>query len=1397
MRPLHINRNIRVPVSAKVVQLIGYADASSETAYGCCVYLRVVDESGKTSISLLCSKSRINPRNKNALSVPRLELNAMLLLTRLVNRVHDTLSLKINIQDVYLFSDSQISLAWLATEPMKLSAYVANKVRLIREETYRWRWLYVSSEQNPADIVSRGTDPDELIGCSLWWQGPECLRDSEYNFEQKFALPPVGDLPECLVLVFSCNGWAVTTIEGLGNRRDGYDDIQKRVAAFNATQCGYCTPGWIMHLNSLRDKNLTMAQMERSFGSNTCRCTGFRPIMDTVKSFAADCSPSLCKKVQDMEDLFCDKTKKICERKYSVKSFDSDWSVLSHLSLEEDAIIEMDFGNSQFYKVYSIAEIFSVLNKCGIDSYMLVDGNTSKGIFENFEYPRVLIDISEIKSLKMFSFDQNLVLGANISIEDCITIFTDTASMKYDEFGYLHEFAKHLELIAHIPVRKIGSLAGNLMAKHMMPSYPSDLFLLFTAVGATLTVRQKNGTNATLTMLDFLKYDMRGVLILNIELPPMSKSHIFRSYKIMPRHQNALAIVNAAFLLKLTDNDIVAEISIVFGNICADFNHASATEKYLKGKKLFTNETLQGAIKMLNAEIDPALKPPEPSPECRKKLAIGLFYKFVLNISPQGTASPRIKSGGDLLDRPLSKGSQNFQTDKTLYPLNEPVPKYEAIIQSSGEAQYANDIPPLPREVFGAFVLSTVHSGQIAEIATDVLNIKGVLALYTAKDIPGKNSFTAVGLQLIVEEEELLATTDIKFYGQPVAIVVAESEALAKSVAKKVNVIYKNTSTKPPVLSIDEAKKESTRYEPSTADDTIIKPKGKGDNTTKVIKGTYQVEAQYHYYLEPITSVVVPVDKGLEVYDSSQWLDLTQTAIAKCLGISESQVMVYVRRIGGGFGGKITRNSQGATACALIAFKLSRPCRFILPIQTNMTIAGRRLPCQCDYEVGVDDDGKIQYLNASIVEDFGCSNNDNILSYTAGGFPNCYNTDFFSLQTAYVRTDLPSNSYARAPGTSEGIACIEHIMEHIAFTVGKDATAVRLANMRTEDNDLPQLIEEYKKDCDYDNRIDEIEKFNKVNRWQKRAIKIAVMSFPVEYYGNYSALVSIYRGDGTVTVTTGGVEMGQGVNTKAQQVCAYELGIPLEDVSILPMYSFVSANNVFSGSSIVSESVCYSIIRACDILKQRLQPIKDKMTNPTWKELIKKAGEELIDLTASYMMTNKEKDLSSYNAYTVTILETELDVLTGRYEILRADILEDVGLSTNPTIDVGQVEGAFVQGLGYYTSEKLVYDEKTGKLLTNRSLNYHVPLCLDIPADFRVKFRYNEKNKKGVLGSKAVGEMGICTANVITHALRQCILESRKEFGYDTTEWLDINIPYDTESILTALNVKLEEMVLQ
>ncbi|CAB3221197.1 unnamed protein product, partial [Arctia plantaginis] len=671
--------------------------------------------------------------------------------------------------------------------------------------------------------------------------------------------------------------------------------------------------------------------------------------------------------------------------------------------------------------------------------------------------------------------------------------------------------------------------------------------------------------------------------------------------------------------------------------------------------------------------------------------------------------------------------------------------------------------------------------------------IEGVVALYTAKDIPGVNSFTLAGLPLQLLDEEILATK-IRYHGQAIAIVVAKTEKLAEEVARKVKVTYKNVSNVPPVLTIDAAKKDSNRY---IAGDPKIDPKTRGTDVKKVIKGVYEIEAQYLYYIEPLTCVVIPTDNSLEIYDSTQWMDLTQIAVARSLGISESEIVVKVRRLGGAFGGKISRGAQVAAACALAAKKLNVPCRFILPLQTNMSMIGKRMPAQCDYEVDIDDNGKIQYLNATIVEDKGCTANEDILYFTAAGFPNCYNTETWTLRTANVLTNLPSNSFARAPGTCEGICSIEHIMSHIAFAVGKDPTEVRSINMRTEDNDLLELIEKLKADVNHEKRVREIENFNQTNRWMKKAISVNVMSFPVVYYGNYSALVSVYRGDGTVTISVGGIEMGQGLNTKAAQVCAYELGIPVDHVKVVPHYSFVSANNVFSGASIATESVCYSIIKACEQIKSRLSEIRKSMPEGKWVDIVKKAGEDQVDLCALYMMKDSDPALQGYNAYAVAIAETKLDVLTGRFQIERVDILEDVGISVNPKLDIGQVEGAYIQGVGYLTCEKLHIDKETGKLLSNRSLTYHVPLALDIPVEFNVYLRNNHKNPKGVLGSKTCGEMGMCTAHGVTHALRSCIMESRKDSGYNTNEWLHIPLPYETEVILKALNVKTEEFLLR
>ncbi|KAJ8719479.1 hypothetical protein PYW08_011654 [Mythimna loreyi] len=1196
----------------------------------------------------------------------------------------------------------------------------------------------------------------------------------------------------CLVLVFSCNGWEVTTIEGVGNRLDGYSDVQKRLAAFNGSQCGYCTPGWVMQLTSLLDKNLTMAELEQSFGSNTCRCTGFRPILETIKSFGIDASPEICQKVRDIEDCNAlSKNSRCCQRQCSINSDCSDWTVVA--DVKSESTLSFNFGNYKFFKVYEVDAIFDVLNEHGVDSYMLVDGNTGKGIVDTFHYPRVLIDISDVSSLKTYKFDQNLVLGANTSLEDCIKIFKE-AAVKENGFAYLGEFVKHLELVAHVSVRNIGSIAGNLMYKREIPTFKSDMHLLLECIGARITVRSLNGRTQTLKVSEFLKFNMQGVLMINVELPPLSSSCMFRSYKIMPRNQNSLALVHSAYLLKIGKKDEIEYASIVYGNINPNVYHASETEKFLIRKNIFNDKNLQEAIKVLERELRPVEIPGESSIQFRKKLALGLFYKFILNISPPGTALSKYASGGELLKRPVSSGKEDYQTDSSLFPLNQPVDKLEALIQVGGEAKYANDLPPSPGEVFGAFVLSKVHIGEVDTIdIEEVMAIEGVVALYTAKDIPGVNSFTFPGVvQLQTHEEEILATK-IKFYGQPIAILVAVTEKLAEEVAKLVKVTYKNVSKAAPVLTIDEAKKDSNRYVPGNQG---IEPTGRGDNITKIINGVYEVESQYHYFIEPLTCVVVPVDKMLEVYDSTQWMDFTQNAIARSLGINESEVLVKVRRIGGGFGGKISRGGQVAAACALVAKKLDRTCRFILPMQTNMDMGGKRQPCQCEYEVGVNDDGEIQYLNASIIQDNGYSNNENLLEFIVKNFPNGYDTKYWSVKTATVTTDKPSNTFIRAPGHLEGKACIEHIMQHIAFAVQKDPTSVRKVNMRTENNDLPELIEVLKTDANYDQRAKAIEEFNKTNRWLKRGISVDVMCYEVGYFGNYSALVSIYRGDGTVTVSTGGIEMGQGINTKAAQVCAYELGVPLEYVNVVPHYSFVAANNVLSGSSITTESVCYAIIRACEPLKERLAKIKETMPDATWKEIVQKAGNDQVELTSLFMMKDTDENLKGYSAFGVCIIETLLDVTTGLFQIVRADMLEDVGISANPKLDIGQMQGAYIMGLGYHTCERLIFDKETGKLLNNRSLTYHVPLALDIPVEFNIKLRYNSKNANGVLGAKACGEMGICMSHGVTHALRQCIMESRKDSGYDPNEWINIPEPYEAEAILKALDVKPEEFLL-
>lgn len=254
------------------------------------------------------------------------------------------------------------------------------------------------------------------------------------------------------------------------------------------------------------------------------------------------------------------------------------------------------------------------------------------------------------------------------------------------------------------------------------------------------------------------------------------------------------------------------------------------------------------------------------------------------------------------------------------------------------------------------------------------------------------------------------------------------------------------------------------------AEDRIVKQpfsnkaEEKGKNGTKTIKGRYECGGQYHYYMEPQSVVVIPSENGLDVHASTQWMDVTQVAIAAALNIQENQIMVIVKRLGGGYGGKITRAALPACAASLAAYKLQRPVRMVLSMETNMEIIGKRFPCIGDYEVEVDDDGRIQHLNNEFWQDFGCSLNESVIFLTAKWFLNCYDTKFWNWNSWAVRTNSASNTYCRAPGILEGVSMVENIMEHISHATGLSPIQVRLNNM-PENQRLREMMEEFLVQC--------------------------------------------------------------------------------------------------------------------------------------------------------------------------------------------------------------------------------------------------------------------------------------------------------------------------------------------
>nr|XP_018909623.1 PREDICTED: xanthine dehydrogenase-like [Bemisia tabaci] len=1207
----------------------------------------------------------------------------------------------------------------------------------------------------------------------------------------------------CLTPIFACHGWSVTTIEGIGSKATGYNEIQSRLASFNGSQCGFCSPGMVMNMYSLvkGNEDVFMKTVENSFGGNICRCTGYRPILDAFKSLCTDAPkvyhPDLCSDIEDFPRL-CLKTEEICSQACSNKnrclpeeSIEDDFDLLyvENLSL-------MLSNDVKWYKVDDKKQIFEIFDMIDdFQSYQLVAGNTARGAYRtgDFDY---YIDINSVAELSDWILQDNaLILGSNITLTKTMNIF-ERISQKYPRFSYLKVFADHIDLVANVPIRNVGTLAGNLSLKNQHPEFPSDIYLLFVLVRALYVEETSMGTSDTKFVEELIATSLRKKLITCFILPALDDSYIIKTYKIMPCAQNAKAIVNAGFKIKLSNKDAltVSEATIVFGGITPNYVHAEQTQNYLVGKSLSDSQAVQGALDKLDYELHPNFSPPDASPIYRKRLAQSLFYKFILSLKP-GSIQEKYRSGGETLQRPRSSGKQSFTSDRKLWPVNKAIPKLEAYSQCSGEAEYTNDIPSLPGELFGALVLAPAGPGTLDSIDTSVaMRLNGVKSFFSAKNIPGINIFTPPGEIFSPDTEPVFADKYVTFSGQPVGIMVAETQLLANKAAGMVRVNV--TNLKKPLLTpeevLDSGDQSRVRFTQS------IERKAKKGSGKHIIKGSFECREQYHFHMETQTCLAVPTDEGIDLYPSSQYLSTTQRAISLALKLPENCINVQNRRVGGGYGGKLSRMPQIAIPCALGAFILRKPVRIVLSIESNMQAIGKRTCCLSTYEVSVDDEGKVQYLDMNIHQDLGSSFNDNTIPLTLQNVVNCYDSSTWKVDAYAVRTDKSSNTYCRAPGACEGIATIEHVFEHIATELKKDPLVVRATNFADDSKEhLGTIIDQLKESSDFDNRKKKIQKFNGENRWRKQGISITPMRFALGLFGNFHVLVSIYQSDGSVSITHGGIEMGQGINTKAAQVCAYKFEIDVEMVKIKPSNVLTAPNDFGSVNSMTSDSVCQGVIICCDILLERLSPIKAKLSpDAKWQEVIAAAAVENIDLCAIHMYTIKDigekndmrYNTKTYNIFGACVTEVEVDILTGKYLILRTDIIEDAGVSLNPELDVGQVEGAFVLGLGYWLTEDIIFDCNTGKVLTDRTWNYKPPGFKDIPCDFRVTILKNYSDPNGspfFLRSKATGEPPLCMSCGVMFALRQAINASRCDAG-KPDDWCDISVPFSPEKVFLA-----------
>uniref|UniRef100_A0A8C4IK06 2Fe-2S ferredoxin-type domain-containing protein n=1 Tax=Dicentrarchus labrax TaxID=13489 RepID=A0A8C4IK06_DICLA len=1228
-------------------------------------------------------------------------------------------------------------------------------------------------------VVEKNADPEEVLlsflrrkvgltgtkyGCGGGGCGACTVMVSTYDRNQRTVVHYT--VIACLQPIVTLHGAAVVTVEGIGSTKTKLHPVQERIAKAHGSQCGFCTPGMVMSMYTLlRNKpQPTMEDIREALGGNLCRCTGYRPIIDGFKTF--------------------------CESEVGVEQtcYSPDSPLNSYLHTLITA--EKKYGDALYFQgervnlvaPFKLSHLLEL--KAEHPSAPLIVGNTTIGTDTDFnsltvgaacslstlqkEVEKVVVETEEEKTRGYRALLQTLRCLAGKQIRNM------AVGSLFDKQGHPDLF-DFLSVCPQTEAENICNVVFLCLSSDGMRSIPLDE-KLFADFGKTVLRPEE--------------------VLLSIDIPYTKPWEFVAAYRQAQRREFAFSFLNAGMKVAIKEGtDVVESLSIYYGGVGPTLVKPKLTCQQLVSRS-WGEDLLSEGCRLLKEDVDVSPSIHGGRAEFRKTLAISFFFKFYMQVvleMRERVGKLRIMNADFPLEylsalkpfkNEVPQGQQSFQLVSEAQPsadlVGRPSMHQSAFQQATGEAKYYDDLPLVQGELFIFMVTSTRAHAKIINIdPSEALKMPGMVTFVSAGDVPGANCRLWFN-----NPEELFAEEEVVCVGQIIGAVVAESREQARRAAKEVHVTYHDLQ--PVFFTIEDAIRHESYFEPKRKVE-----RGDVDEALKtaehILEDEIYMGGQEHFYME--TQGVIAVPKGeheeMDLFVATQHAAFTQELVGMALGVDSNKITCHVKRLGGGFGGKVMKIASLSAITAVAAHKTGRAVRCCLERGDDMLITSGRHPFLGKYKVGYNNDGTIVAADITYYSNGG-STLDESAFVTVLHMDNGYKIPNLRGRGVVCKTYLPSYTAFRGFGGPQGLMVMESVLHEVAVRCGLPAEKVRDINMYREEQsythhkqpfnptDMVRCWDECLERANYQDRLRAVQLFNSSNRWKKRGISAVPQKFGVGFSKGFcnqgAALVNIYK-DGSVLVTHGGTEMGQGINTKAIQIASRVLKVPVSSIFTKETCTGNVPNAAPSAASFGTDAVGMAVKDACEKLMRRLQPLMEKNPQNTWKGPPTDVDWEKGEGQAYYYFT-----------FGACCSEVEIDCLTGDHKVF-------FSLFKIPKKHItSKVEGGFVQGVGLYTIEELQFSPD-GVLMTRGPSQYKVPALCDVPAELNVHLLANAENPHAIYLSK---DPPVFFGSTIFFAIKAAIAAARTERGLGDA--FPLSSPATAEKIRMACQDEFTKM---